>query len=97
MSCSRPRKSRCLPAPQSKQWSFADMVVAAGIFFAATMLFLPAMSQSRFAARVTACQNHLRQVGVGMNNYSMYYNEYFPDVPVEGQPVRCRRDAGATV
>src|SRR5690349_2511018 len=34
------------PAPVTRHWSMADMVVAAGIFLAASLLFFPAMSQS---------------------------------------------------
>ena len=32
------------PAPVTRQWSMADMVVAAGIFLAASLLFFPAIS-----------------------------------------------------
>ena len=45
------------------------MVVAAGIFIAASLLFFPAMNQSRFAARLTGCKNNLRQVGLGLDMY----------------------------
>jgi hypothetical protein len=67
------------------RWSFTDMLVAAGIFIAAALLFFPAMSQSQFAARVTGCQNNLRQLGMAMNTYSMMHGGFFPDVPRDGQ------------
>ena len=87
-----------MPAPQdSSRWSLADMVVAAGIFVAAGLLFFPAMSQSRFAAKLTQCQNNLRQVGMAMHHYSQIHNDFFPLVPLEGKqsaagvvPVRLR-------
>jgi hypothetical protein len=72
------------PAASTSRWSFADMVVAAGIFLAASLLFLPAMNQSRFAARVTQCQDHLRQIGVGLHSYSDANNKFFPDVEPDG-------------
>jgi hypothetical protein len=79
--------SPAVPSPVSveRQWSMADMVVAAGIFLAAAMLFFPAINQSRFAARVTQCQDNLRQVGIAMNDYSIAHNGFFPHVPLEGQ------------
>ena len=66
------------------RWTLSDLVVAAGLFFAATMLFFPALSQSRFAAQIVGCQNNLRQIGLGLTNYSQMHNEYFPNIPVEG-------------
>jgi hypothetical protein len=74
------------PAPvvSSGRWSMTDLVVAAGLFIAATMLFFTALSQSRFAAQITGCQNNLRQIGMGLTNYSQIHNEYFPNIPLEG-------------
>ncbi|MEX2111746.1 MAG: DUF1559 domain-containing protein [Pirellulales bacterium] len=73
------------PATVARQWSMADMVVAAGIFLAASLLFFPAMSQSRFAARVTQCQNNLRSFGMALNNYANIHRGFFPNVPLEGR------------
>jgi hypothetical protein len=73
------------PAPVTRQWSMADMVVAAGIFLAASLLFFPAMSQSRFAARVTQCQNNLRNYGMALNNYASFHRGFFPSVSPQGR------------
>ncbi len=76
------------PPPQihsPRQWSMSDMVVAAGIFIAASLLFFPAMNQSRFAARLTGCKNNLRQVGLGLDMYSEMHGGFFPNVPI-GDP-----------
>ncbi len=72
------------PEYTPRRWSMADMVVTAGIFLAAAMLFFPAMRQSRFAARVTQCQENLHQVGMGLYNYSLMHQGFFPNVPLEG-------------
>lgn len=72
------------PVYGRRQWSLADMVVAAGIFIAAAMLFFPAVRQSRFAARVTQCQDNLRQVGMGLYNYSDRHGGFYPNVPLDG-------------
>jgi hypothetical protein len=76
------------PAPAAilpGRWNLVDMVVAAGIFLAATMLFFPAVNQSLFTARVNGCQNNLRQIGMALNNYSASYKGTFPIVPLDGQ------------
>ena len=66
------------------RWSMADLVVAAGIFLAASMLLFPALSQSRYSARLAACQNNLRQIGLALTNYSELHNGDFPEVAREG-------------
>jgi hypothetical protein len=66
------------------RWTLADLVVAAGIFFAAATLFFPALNQSRFAARLAGCQNNLRQIGMALTSYSALHNGFFPNVPTDG-------------
>ncbi len=77
-----------VPAPASlsvpRHWKLTDLVVAAGIFIAATLLFFPALNQSRFAARLTGCQNNLRQIGMALTEYSTRHGGFFPNVPAEG-------------
>jgi hypothetical protein len=70
-----------LPPPVSSappRWSMADIGVAAGVFLAATLLFWPAMNQSRYAARTRYCQNNLGLIGVAHNNYTNLFPRYFP-------------------
>jgi len=75
-------QAKAVPAPPvvsvPSRWSMADLLVAAGIFLAATLLFWPAVNQSRFAARVAGCQNNLRQLGESLANYSTRYPGQFP-------------------
>lgn len=47
----------------SSRWSLADLVVAAGIFMAAGMLFFPAIANSRYMAQRGQCQNNQRLLG----------------------------------
>jgi hypothetical protein len=68
----------------SSRWSIADFAMAAGIFLAATLLFFPAVNQSRFAARLTACQNNMRQIGMALSDYSSAHGGYLPNVPTRG-------------
>lgn len=82
-------QSKVLLAPPAaavvpSRWTFADLVVAAGIFVAAAMLFFPAVNQSRFAARLSGCQNNLRQIGMALGEYSGLHHGCFPNVPLNG-------------
>jgi hypothetical protein len=56
--------------PPTSRWRMSDLAVAAGVFLAATLLFWPAMNQSRYAARVRGCQNNMRQIGMALQSYS---------------------------
>ncbi len=67
------------------RWSIADVVVMAGICLAGAMLFFPAISQSRYAARLQACQNNLRELGFALVDFSEKAGQgHFPEVPIEG-------------
>ena len=67
------------------RWSIADVVVMAGVCLAGAMLFFPVISQSRYAARLQACQNNLRELGFALIDYSEKAGRgHFPEVPVEG-------------
>lgn len=67
-----------------RTWSFADMVVAAGIFLAASMLFFPAIANSRFQSQITKCQHNLMQIGQGLTSYSDKMAGCFPEIPTSG-------------
>ena len=68
----------------ASRWRIADLVVAAGVLVGASLLFIPAVSQSRYSTRVSGCQNNLRQLGVALVNYSESNDRYFPHVPSKG-------------
>ncbi|MGD9634981.1 MAG: hypothetical protein AB7G28_25605 [Pirellulales bacterium] len=59
-------------------WSLADLTVAGGVFLAISMLFVPALRQSRDAARRNDCVNNLRQVGTMLSCYSNTHDGYCP-------------------
>jgi len=67
------------------RWSMADIVIMAGICLAGAMLFFPAISQSRYAARLQACQNNLRELGFALVDFSEKAGQgRFPEVPTKG-------------
>jgi prepilin-type processing-associated H-X9-DG protein len=73
------------PPAATTRWSIADVIVVAGICLAAALLFFPAISNSRYIARLTACENNLREFGVALADYSDKRGAgYFPAVPSRG-------------
>jgi hypothetical protein len=59
-------------------WSLADLTVAGGVFLAVSMLFVPALRQSRDASRRTDCVNNLHEVGRMLACYSEAHNQFLP-------------------
>lgn len=71
--------------PLAGRWSMADMVVAIGVCAVAALLFFPVISNSRYAAHVTACQNNLRQIGFAVADYSDKVGRgFFPGASSQG-------------
>lgn len=66
------------PPMSLPNWSLADLTVAGGVFLAVSMLFLPALRQSRDMARRNDCANNLRQLGVLLEKYSENHAGYLP-------------------
>ncbi len=64
-------------------WKAPDYMIAAGIFFVASMLVFPAIQNSRAGARLTACQDKLRQLGVALTQYGQVYG-CLPFIPATG-------------
>lgn len=65
------------PPQGTPSWSLADLTVAGGVCLAISMLFLPALRQSRDAARRTSCANNLREVGTMLIHYAEAQGDYF--------------------
>jgi len=61
-----------------------DIAVAASVFLAAAALFVPALSNSRYAAQLAQCQNNLRKVGQALLQYAEANNDELPKVPARG-------------
>ena len=84
-----PRPVRLSPHPALPSWGshlgWLDVTVAAAVFLVAGLLVLPALQGSRFQARLTACQNNLRQLGMALTDYSRRNDGCFPEVPAKGK------------
>jgi hypothetical protein len=78
--------SRSETSDQSRasRWSLADVAVAAGVFFAASLLFFPAINQSRQFAQLQACQNNVKEIVHAAHRYSQTHHGLLPEVPQSG-------------
>jgi len=65
-------------------WSWPDFSVATGVVMAALVLLFPAIQNSRFQAQILTCQDHLKQVGQALIDYSTRHGGYFPQLPQQG-------------
>ncbi len=61
-----------------------DLAVTAGVVAAAAILFFPAIANSRFQARVAACQNNLQTLARSLEKYSENHNGQFVSLPLDG-------------
>lgn len=67
-----------------RRWTVADLLVAACVLVAGTLVFFPAVSYSRYNSQLAGCQNNLRQIGMGLLHYSSNHNGYLPQLPTRG-------------
>jgi len=70
------RKPAVEMAPSRIPFGWADVAVAAGIFLASMAVLLPAAQRSKSKASVAACADNLRQIGIGLAQYSGAYGAY---------------------
>jgi len=71
-------------AARASSWRFIDFAVALSVCVALGGLVFPMLSVSRANARIAACANNLREVGVALTQYSEHQNGFFPRVAETG-------------
>jgi len=85
---SRAQRRSMTPAGSAPSWigrmSWLDVAITACIVAAASLLIVPAIQKSRFDAQVIACQRNLRDLGMGLAQYSEANAGFFPAVPTRG-------------
>ena len=59
-------------------WSLTDVIVAAGVVIAASLLFFPALLQSKYNASLARCEENMRQLYLGMAQYAAAFPGRLP-------------------
>jgi hypothetical protein len=67
-----------------RAWRAVDVAAALACCVALAALVFPLLNASRASARITACANNLRELGVALTAYSEHHNGMFPEVPEHG-------------
>ena len=68
---------------ESSRFSWIDVVAAASILVAASLLIFPALVSSRAQARVTQCASNLHGIYQGLAHYSDAFGGLLPSAPPE--------------
>jgi hypothetical protein len=89
MAASSPSRRALSPVPAPPSWiaqaGWADVSVAVLLFVAAAVLLLPAIQNSRFHARLAACQDNMQQFGAALTQYGNQHGSPLAELAGNGR------------
>jgi prepilin-type N-terminal cleavage/methylation domain-containing protein len=71
-----------MPNRRPAGFTLIELLVVIAIIAVLIALLLPAVQQAREAARRTQCRNNLKQIGLGLHNYSSTFDVFPPSMAI---------------
>ncbi|MBI1336345.1 MAG: DUF1559 domain-containing protein [Phycisphaera sp.] len=60
-------------------FTLVELLVVISIIVLLIAVLLPALGSARYKARIVSCKSQTRQMAIGVTNYAVNYNGYYPD------------------
>lgn len=82
----RDRRLSAQPGKRRNGFTLIELLVVIAIIAILAAILFPAFAKAREAARKASCASNLKQIGIGVMQYTQEYDERYPDVKAPTTP-----------